>query len=152
MPASPAVPPPGSLRLKALNRLTALNVLVYRRSGGRLGGRIKGAPILLLDHVGRRSGQPRTTPVLYLEHGETLVIVGSRGGSAAPPAWWLNLAERPETTVQVGRKRRSVRARQATPEEHKELWPRLVAMFADYETYQRRTDRPIPVILLEPTG
>lgn len=152
MPTSPAAPPPGTLRLKALNCLTDLNVLVYRRSGGRLGGQIKGAPILLLDHVGRRTGRKRTTPVLYLEHENALVIVGSRGGSVAPPAWWLNLTAHPDTTVQVRRERRSVRARQATPEEHLELWPRLVAMFPDYEVYQRRTERRIPVILLEPTG
>ena len=152
MPTSPAVPPPGTLRLKALNCLTDLNVLVYRRSGGRLGGRIKGAPILLLDHIGRRTGEHRTTPLIYLEHGDALVIVASRGGSPAPPAWWLNLTAHPETTVRVGRERRSVRARQATPEEQTELWPRLVTMFPDYEVYQRRTERRLPVILLEPTG
>lgn len=148
-PALPPVPGPGSLRARAWNVVTRANVAAYRRSSGRLGGRWFGAPVLLLDHVGRRSGQKRTTPLLYLEDGDDLVIVASRGGSAATPAWWLNLRDRPRTTVQVGGERRRVVARRASAEEKARLWPRLVEMYSDFEAYQARTDREIPVIVLE---
>lgn len=150
MPASPPIPPPGTLRAKVVNRLTGANVMLYRRSGGRLGNTLKGAPILLLDHVGRKSGQKRTAPVLYLGDGEDLVIVASRGGSDAMPAWWLNLQADPVTTVQVGNERRRVRAREASAQEKTALWPRLVEMYGDFEIYQRRTEREIPVVILSP--
>ncbi len=126
--------------------------MLYRRSGGRLGGTLKGAPILLLDHVGRKSGQARTAPVLYLRNGDDLVVVASRGGSDATPAWWLNLQANPTTTVQVGGEHRRVLARQASAEEKAELWPRLVEMYGDFEIYQRRTDREIPVVILSPAA
>jgi F420H(2)-dependent quinone reductase len=150
MPSPPPVPSPGSLGLRALNVLTRLHVAAYRRTGGRIGRRYAGAPVLLLDHLGRRSGARRTTPLLYLEDGEDLVIVASRGGSKASPAWWLNLEANPRTTVQVGSRHREVVARTASPEEKSRLWPRLVEMYSDYQTYQDRTDREIPVIVLEP--
>lgn len=130
--------------MRAVNMVTRMHVAAYRLAGGRLVGTWQGAPMLLLDHVGRRSGNRRTTPLLYLEDGEDLAIVASRGGSQAPPAWWLNLEAHPRTTVQVGARRREVVARIASPEEKAELWPRLVEMYSDYETYQRRTDREIP--------
>jgi deazaflavin-dependent oxidoreductase (nitroreductase family) len=150
MPTAPPVPPPGSLRLKLVNALTGANVWIYRRTGGRIGGRLSHAPVLLVDHVGRRSGQARTTPLLYLANGSDLVIVASRGGSDATPAWWLNLKASPATTVQVGAERRRVIARQATPEEKAVLWPKLVAMYGDYAAYQQRTTREIPVVILSP--
>jgi deazaflavin-dependent oxidoreductase (nitroreductase family) len=132
--------------------MTKANIAIYRRSGGRFGGKVKGAPVLLLDHVGRKSGQRRTTPVLYLTNGDDLVIVASRGGSDAMPAWWLNLKDNPTTTVQVGRERRSVVAREATAAERAELWPRLTDMFSDYAVYQTRTSRQLPVIILSPAA
>lgn len=152
MPSPPAVPSPGSLGLKLLNRFTDLHVALYRRTGGRLGGKLAGAPVLLLDHVGRKSGKHRTTPLLYLADGADLVIVASRGGSDATPAWWLNLRDGPETTVRVGSADRRVRARQATAAEKQDFWPRLVAMYPDYATYQQRTEREIAVVVLEPAG
>ena len=135
-----------------MNVLTGAHVRVYRATGGRIGGRGMGAPMLLLDHVGRKSGRHRTTPLLYLDDDPDLVIVASRGGSDAPPAWWLNLEATPQTTVQVGSERRDVVARTASPEEKRELWPRVVELYGDYETYQRRTDRDIPVVILSPAG
>jgi deazaflavin-dependent oxidoreductase (nitroreductase family) len=133
-----------------LNAMTKANVAIYRRSGGRFGGKVKGAPVLLLDHVGRKSGTARTTPVLYMANGDDLVIVASRGGSEAQPAWWLNLKANPATTVQVGRERRNVVAREANPEERAELWPRLTNMFGDFAVYETRTSRQIPVVILSP--
>jgi deazaflavin-dependent oxidoreductase (nitroreductase family) len=150
MPASPRVPPPGTLAAKLANAVVGINTRVYRRTGGRLGNKIKGAPVLLLDHLGRKSGQLRTTPVLYLEDGQDLVIVGSRGGSDATPAWFLNLIANPSSTVQIGPERRQIVARQATAEEKQRLWPQLVAMFPDFDVYQTRTEREIPVAILSP--
>ncbi len=150
MPSSPAVPAPGSRALRALNVLTKLNVELYRRTGGRIGGKIKGAPILLLDHVGRKSRERRTTPVLYLRDGDDVVIVASRGGSDATPAWWLNLKAAPATTVQIGSETVPVTAREADPTEKARLWPKLVEMYGDYAVYQRRTTREIPVVILAP--
>jgi F420H(2)-dependent quinone reductase len=152
LPSPPPVPSPGSLGARAVNALTRLHVTLYRRSGGRIGRKLAGAPVLLLEHVGRRSGRRRTTPLLYLDDGADLVIVASRGGSDAPPAWWLNLEATPRTTVQVGRERREVLARTASPEEKARLWPCLVELYPDYRTYQERTEREIPVVVLEPAG
>jgi F420H(2)-dependent quinone reductase len=99
--------------MKLFNAVTGANVVLYRLSGGRLGS----GPVLLLDHTGRKSGRRRTTPVLYIQDGDDLVVVGSRVGSDFDPAWWLNLKANPATTVQVRSQRRQVVARQATPEE-----------------------------------
>ena len=152
MPAAPPIPPPGTIRAKVVNAFTNANVTLYRRSGGRLGATVKGAPVLLLDHVGRNSGRARTAPVLYMRDGEDLVIVASRGGSDAMPAWFLNLMSSPSTTVQVGSERRAVVARQATPGEKQRLWPRLVEMYDEYAVYQQRTKREIPVVIMSPAS
>ncbi len=146
------MPEPGTLGAKLTNNAVKLNTLLYRVSGGRIANTMnKGkAPILLLDHVGRKSGTKRTTPLLYLADDDKLVIVGSRGGSEAMPAWWLNLQANPTTTVQVKRDRRTMSAREATPEEREHYWPPLTEMYPDYAVYQSRTDRKIPVIVLSP--
>ena len=134
-----------------IRALSAANTWVYRLSGGRIGGRFRGgAPVLLLTTVGRKSGQPRTAPLLYLEDGENLVIVASKGGMSHHPIWYLNLEANPDVKVQVGSERRRMRARRALDEEKAKLWPRLVAMYGDYDTYQGRTDRNIPVVILSP--
>jgi F420H(2)-dependent quinone reductase len=130
---------------------TQAHVRAYRLSGGRLGGKFRGAPVLLLHHVGRKSGRERTSPLLYLGDGDDLVIVASNGGARRHPVWWLNLRESPATTVEVGSEKRAVVARQASPEEKARLWPRLVEMYAPYADYQKRTSREIPVAILERT-
>jgi deazaflavin-dependent oxidoreductase (nitroreductase family) len=135
----------------AWRALTDGHVRIYRLTGGRVGGRVRGVDILLLDHVGRKSGKPRTTPLLYIEDGENLVIVASKGGAAKHPAWWLNLQANPEAAVQVRGERRRVRAREAEGSERERIWPRLVEAWSDYANYQRRTERRIPVVVLEPT-
>jgi deazaflavin-dependent oxidoreductase (nitroreductase family) len=139
------------LMRRAWDGFVRSHTAVYRLTGGRIGRRVLGgAPVLLLDHVGRKSGKKRTSPLLYIEEGEELVIVASKGGSHGHPAWWLNLREHPRTTVQVGGELRKVVARRASPEEKARLWPRLVEIWPDYEAYQRRTSRDIPVIVLSP--
>jgi deazaflavin-dependent oxidoreductase (nitroreductase family) len=138
------------LRAKLVNALVTVNTVAYRKSGGRLGGTQGGAPVLLLDHVGRKTGKRRTAPLVYTRDGDDLVIVASRGGSEAMPAWWRNLEADPHTTIQIGPEHREVVARQATGDERERLWPLVVENYSDYDVYRQRTDRVIPVIVLSP--
>jgi deazaflavin-dependent oxidoreductase (nitroreductase family) len=141
--------PPGFWKL--VNVVTAAHVGVYRATGGRLPfGPFGGGQTVLVDHVGRRSGTKRTTPLFYLADGDDIVIVASKGGSHKHPAWWLNLREMDATEIHLRSERRRVTVRQATPEEKQRLWPRLVSIYPPYEAYQQRTERDIPVVLLEP--
>ena len=127
------------------------HVAVYRASGGRVGHRVPGMPpMLLLDHVGAKSGTARTTPLAYLVDGDDVVIVASKGGDPKHPSWYHNLLANPDTTLQIGSERRAVRARTATAEERERLWPEVVAMYQGYAGYQRRTEREIPLVILEP--
>jgi deazaflavin-dependent oxidoreductase (nitroreductase family) len=131
-------------------------VRLYRLTNGRIGGtwRIgagfrRPVPVLLLDHVGRRTGRRYTVPLLYLRAGDDLVVVASQGGLPRHPQWFHNLVAAPETTVQVGAEQRRVRARVAPAEEKRALWPRLVELYADFASYQSWTERDIPVVVLE---
>lgn len=134
-----------------LRRLMAVHTLAYRASGGRIGHRVPGLPpMLLLDHVGAKSGTRRTIPLLYLEDGRDVVVVASKGGHPRNPAWYHNLLAHPDTTVQIGRERRAVHARVADPGERARLWPRAVAVYGSYRDYQERTEREIPLVILEP--
>lgn len=131
---------------------TRLHSSVYRATGGKVGGRLAGSPVLLLVTTGRKTGNERTTPLHYLEDGGNLVVVASNGGAAKDPAWWLNLKAKPEAVAEVGRRKRPVRAEETQGEEKRRLWERLVGMYRIYEDYQRKTDRDIPVVLLRPLG
>jgi F420H(2)-dependent quinone reductase len=143
-------PPPGTLQAKLVNLIPRANIVVYRWSKGRFGGKMEDLPVLILHTVGRKSGKARQSPLLYLQDGDDYVIVGSRGGSDAPPAWWLNLAATPEATIEIGRSKQRVTARRATTAEKASYWPRLVAGYPFYDDYQARTTRDIPVIVLTP--
>ena len=133
-------------------------VRVFRLTNGRVGskwrigaGFRKPVPTLLLNHVGRKSGREFTTPLLYLDDAPDLVVVGSQGGLPQNPQWYANLVARPDVTVELRREGvRRVRARVAGPEERAALWPRLVDLYADFDSYQSWTDREIPVVVLEP--
>lgn len=129
---------------------TAVHTELYRRTGGRLGGGIGKAPMLLLTTAGRRSGKRRTTPLVYLPDGDRRILVASFGGDDRMPQWYLNLKAHPEAEIQVGSQTHRVRATTATPEEKTELWPRVVELYAGYEGYQRRTKRDIPLVILTP--
>lgn len=134
-----------------LNPLAQVHVAAYRATGGLVGHRFPGAPpMLLLDHVGARSGTMRTAPLVYVTDGEKLVLVASKGGHPRHPAWFHNLRANPDITVQVGSERRAVRARVATPEERARLWPKAIETYSGYEGYQERTEREIPLVILEP--
>ena len=127
-----------------------LNIPLYRLSGGRIGGSLAGSPVLLLTTTGRKSGQQRTAPVVYLADGERQVVIGSNAGHSKTPAWSLNLKANPEAEVEIGRKRRPVRARVAEGEERAELWRRINQQYSGFDDYEARTDREIAVFVLEP--
>jgi deazaflavin-dependent oxidoreductase (nitroreductase family) len=134
-----------------LRRLMGGHATVYRMTAGLVGHRFPGAPpTLLLEHVGAKSGTRRVSPLSYLEDGPNVVIVASKGGHPQHPAWFHNLRAHPDTTVQIGRERRAVRARVADPAERARLWPEVVAMYGGYDGYQARTAREIPLVILEP--
>ena len=126
-----------------------LNIPLYRLSGGRIGGKIGKAPVLLLTTTGRKSGQQRTAPVVYLADGENVVVINTNAGNAKVPAWSLNLAAKPEGEVEVGRKRYPVRARVAGGEERERLWEQMNELWPHYDEYAAKTDREIPVVVLE---
>ncbi len=130
--------------------IARLHAAVFRATGGRIGGRMMNSPVLLLVTTGRKSGRQRTTPLLYLRDGAGYAIVASNGGTSADPAWSLNLRADPEATVEVGNEKLRVRAEEVRGEQKRRLWDRLVAMYPPYESYQGRTDREIPVLLLRP--
>ena len=123
---------------------------LYRLTGGRIGHRTPQGPVLLLTTTGRKSGQLRTTPLLYLADGDDYVVVASNGGRPNTPAWWHNLRARPEAEVQVGPRRVPVVAELAGPDERARLWPRLTEFYEGWAHYQTLTDREIPVVVLRP--
>jgi deazaflavin-dependent oxidoreductase (nitroreductase family) len=134
----------------ALKTFGKLNVPLYRASHGRLFGQIAGTPVLLLTTVGRRSGQPRTVPVVYLPDGERLIVIGSNAGHKTAPAWSLNLEANPDAQVEVGSKRQKIRARIAEGEERVELWRKMNAQYSGFDDYDARTTRDIRLFVLEP--
>jgi deazaflavin-dependent oxidoreductase (nitroreductase family) len=121
----------------------------YRATDGAEGHDWQGTQTLLLTTTGRKSGEPRTTPLIYALEGESYAIVASKGGSDEPPAWYLNLSENPEVEVQVKADRFKARARTASAEEKPALWQKMAAEWPAYDEYQQRTDREIPVVVLE---
>ncbi|MET7694047.1 nitroreductase family deazaflavin-dependent oxidoreductase [Streptomyces sp. NPDC005483] len=147
---SPIVP-------KIIKWASRANVAVYRATGGLIGGtwRIgsafpRGVPVCLLTTTGRKSGLPRTQPLLCLADGDRVILVASQGGLPENPLWYRNLQADPQVGVQIRRNVRRMRARTADPGERAQLWPRLVAMYADFEKYQAWTERQIPVVICDP--
>jgi F420H(2)-dependent quinone reductase len=139
-----------SMPAGALRALGKLNVPVYRLTRGRVMGKVGRAPVLLLTSIGRRSGQPRTAPVLYLADGERTVVIGSNAGNTRAPAWSHNLRAKPDCEVQIRGERRNLRARLAEGEERAELWRKMNEQYAGFEDYDERTARDIGVFVLEP--
>lgn len=142
---------PSDLQLKTMN---ALHRAILAVSFGHLGWRAGGMPVLELTTTGRKSGEPRsvmlTSPV---QAGDTIVIVASRGGDDHHPAWYLNLRDHPDVEVAfAGKPKQAMRARTATADERAALWPRVAAEYKGYASYQTKTDREIPLVLLEPTN
>jgi deazaflavin-dependent oxidoreductase (nitroreductase family) len=134
-----------------LKRLMGGHTAIYRASNGLIGHRVPGAPpALLLDHVGAKSGVKRTSPLVYGRDGDNLILVASKGGFPKNPAWFYNVKANPDTRVQVGSEIRNVKARIAQGEERERLWKLMVGVYPGYESYRRRTEREIPLVVLEP--
>jgi deazaflavin-dependent oxidoreductase (nitroreductase family) len=124
------------------------HVRIYRETGGERGYHWKGTTILLLTTEGRRSGESRTTPLIHRTDGDRWIIVASRGGTPANPGWYENLKANPEVTIQVRDETIPVLATTAAGEERERLWSRMAEVWPDYDAYQARTEREIPVVVL----
>jgi deazaflavin-dependent oxidoreductase (nitroreductase family) len=134
-----------------LRRVMKGHTVAYRATHGVIGHRFPGVPpMLLLDHVGAKSGRKRTTPLVYTRDGNQLLLVASKGGHPKNPSWFHNLRANPDTTVQVGSQRQPVRARVARQEERGRLWDKALGTYPGFHDYRRRADREIPLIVLEP--
>jgi deazaflavin-dependent oxidoreductase (nitroreductase family) len=131
--------------------MSRLNTLAYKASGGRVGGSfLQGAPVALLTTTGRKSGQPRVSPLLFLRDGDRVVLVASQGGRTNNPMWYLNLKANPKVSVQIKKEVLELTARDATEAERAHYWPQLVAMYSSFEDYQTWTDRVIPIVICDP--
>ncbi len=131
--------------------MSRINTLAYKVSGGRVGGTfLKGAPVALLTTIGRKSGEPRVSPLLFLRDGDRVVLVASQGGRTNNPMWYLNLKANPKVTVQIKKEVLALTARDATEAERAQYWPELVAMYSSFEDYQNWTDRVIPIVICDP--
>ncbi len=137
--------------------MSRVNTWAYRASGGRVGGswRVGSAlrapvPVCLVTTTGRKTGAPRTVPLLHLPDGDRVLLVASQGGLPSHPQWYKNVLADPHVTVQVGRRTRAMTAREANPEERATLWPMLVERYSDFASYQATTSRVIPVVICDP--
>ena len=141
---------PNSRWLLAL--ITVLHRALYRVSGGRLGNRAGKAQMLLITTLGRRTGQRRVTPLLYVEDGPRFVVLASNAGDDRNPAWLLNLRKQSAAEIQVGTRHFRVQAREASPAEVERLWPKFLSSYSYFSDYRTRTQRHIPMVMLEPAG
>jgi len=131
--------------------ISRVNTFMYRRRGGEgLGGTFQNIPVALLTTTGRKSGQPRVSPLYFLRDGDRVVVAASRGGSEKNPMWYLNLKADPKVQVQIKKEVLNLTARDATDEEREKYWPKLVDMYPTYNDYQSWTDRTIPVVVCDP--
>jgi F420H(2)-dependent quinone reductase len=145
MADEPKLPPKRVIRF-----FTAVNVLLYRLSGGRLMNRLEGAPICLVTMTGRKSGKRKTIALMYTPHGQDVLLVASLGGAPQHPVWYYNLKADPHVDIQAGSVRRRMLAREASPEEKRSLWPAAVANYRSFADYQKRTTREIPLFICSP--
>jgi F420H(2)-dependent quinone reductase len=141
-----------ALGARGLRWTGKLNTPLYRVSGGRIGGKVGKAPVLLLTTTGRKSGQKRTAPVVYLQDGERMVVINTNAGNAKVPAWSLNLAAQPQAEVEVGRRKIPVLARVAEGEERADLWRKHNVQYSGFDDYEEKLDREPKVIVLEPAS
>jgi F420H(2)-dependent quinone reductase len=137
------------LRL-AMKYFARAHIWVYRRTNGRVGAKLLWFPAALITTTGRKSGRPRTTPTLYLDDGDRVILPASFGGRDADPAWYLNLESNPDVHVQIRSRHLDLRARDATDDERNRYWPRLIKMYPPYWGYRQAADRAIPMVVCEP--
>ena len=137
--------------LRAIEQaVTRTHIALYRLTRGRVGGRWGKARVLLLTTKGRTTGKRRTTPLFYLRDDGTYALVASGGGRSQHPGWYRNLLANPDAEIEVDGERIDVSSETAVPEQRDRLWPQFVAVYKGYDTYQRKTEREIPIVLLRP--
>src|SRR3954451_16144140 len=124
-----------------------INIWLYRKTNGKIGSQIGAAPICLFTTTGRRTGLARTTPLIYLTDGDRVVVVASKRGMSTHPEWYLNIVANPKVTVEIDGDARAMNAVTASAEERAALWPRLVEVYKNFDAYQARTTREIPVVV-----
>jgi deazaflavin-dependent oxidoreductase (nitroreductase family) len=129
--------------------MSALHTFAYRTSNGRLGRRLVNNDMLLLTTVGRSTGREHTVPLLYLREGDRLIVIASYGGRSEHPEWYRNLVVHPRASVQILGNRAEVAAKTMTEDERAAWWPQVVDAYGDYDVYQSRTDRQIPIVWLD---
>jgi deazaflavin-dependent oxidoreductase (nitroreductase family) len=139
-------------RNKVVELFWKIHPWLYKTTGGKVGGKIAGMPVLLLTTKGRKSGQPRERALTYVPSGNAYAVIASFLGEPRHPDWYLNLKADPQASVRCGGKSLDVRAREAAGEERDRLWREAVKLNADYDEYSKRTTRRIPIVVLEPTG
>jgi deazaflavin-dependent oxidoreductase (nitroreductase family) len=140
------------LRALALKAMFKAHATIYERSGGRIGTSVAGLPTLLLSVTGRKSGQTRSTPLVYFRDGDSYLVVGSDGAAKRDPQWWKNLQVDPIGAMRVGRKKFTVRATLATGDERERLWKAGIKVNPMWAEYQTRTERELPVVVLTPVA
>ncbi len=133
-----------------LNWVLSVAVFLYRATGGRVGGSMSGVDVLLLTATGRKSGKKRTIPLVYIRDGSAYVITASAGGADKHPGWFFNVRSNPNVTIQVKDKQIRAVAEVASPEKKSELWPQLLKVASNFASYQQRTSREIPMVILHP--
>ena len=128
----------------------SIHRFLYRRSGGKIGYNFRGGHVLLLTTTGRKSGKPRTWPLMYFADGDALIVVGSNGGLDRDPAWCHNLRSNPQAEVEVAGTARRVRAEEAQGDEWERLWQIVITQAPFYDDYRKATERKIPLMILRP--
>lgn len=147
--------PPKALNSKQtgtiIKWMSRANTWIFKKSGGRFGDKfLRGAPVGILTTVGRKSGEKRESPLLFLQEGRRIILVASQGGRANNPMWYLNLKANPRVSFQTKNEILELTAREATDAERDEYWPKLDAMYPDFVNYRSYTDRKIPIIICDP--
>ena len=148
-------PPPRALNSPQVGTIikwmSRAQTWLYRKTDGRIGGTfLQGAPVALLTTIGRKTGEPRVSPLLYLREGNRVVLIASKGGAATNPMWYLNLKANPKVSIQIRGEVLNLTARDATEEERAHYWPKMAAMYTSFDDYQSWTDRVIPVVICDP--
>jgi deazaflavin-dependent oxidoreductase (nitroreductase family) len=146
MPDQPITPIPTT----DISLLGDEHVRVYRETNGETGYIWNGAPILILTTKGRRSGQPRVIPIIFTPYKDSWVIIASKGGSPTHPAWYLNILDDPNVHVQVKGDVYEAKARTAESPEREQIWAECLKIWPNYDIYQSRTSRLIPVVVIDP--
>jgi len=143
--------------VKVIKAMSAAHTWLYTKSGGRIGRKWRvgsamrhGVPICLLTVTGRKSGEPRTVPLLHVPDGDRVLLVASQGGLPTNPQWYANLVANPNVEIRVGRRSQKMIARTATGDERAQLWPKAVAAYSDFDNYAAWTEREIPLVVCEP--